>query len=404
MTTTVKDTQRVIDEYSKYVLNTYTRTPLVVTKAKGSRVWDVEGKEYLDLFPGWGVSALGYNHPWVMNALRGQAGRVAHVPNNFYQPGQWRAAKAIIERSFPGKVFFGNSGAEAVEAGIKFARYIAPGRPEIIVTEQSFHGRTMGALSATGQDKPQQGFEPLVPDFKRVPLNDIEAVKKAITPKTCALLVEPIQGEGGVNVATKKWLEAVRALCDQHNMALIFDEIQTGFGRTGTWFGYQQSGVVPDMMLLAKALGGGFPVGAIVVSDAIATKIGPGTHGSTYGGNPLACASIVAVVEAIEKEKLLDRVKLLSDYVFRRLAKIQAKCPIITEVRGCGLMIGIQLNCSGQEIVNNVRAQGLLLNCTQGSVLRLLPAMTITKKQLSHGLTVLEKALMHYADGMQGEK
>ncbi len=397
-------TQVVIKQYEKYVMNTYVRSPLVITKGKGSRVWDVGGREYLDLFPGWGVSALGYNHPWVMTALRGQSRRIIHVSNNYYHPAQWQAAKRIVERSFDGKVFFSNSGAEAVETAVKLARKWghsantdatggAGGRYEIIVMERSFHGRTMAALSATGQPKYQEGFEPLLPGFVRVPFNDLEAVRQAITPKTCAILVEPIQGEGGVRVASDAFLQGLRALCDQQRLLLMCDEVQTGMGRTGTWFGYQHSGVEPDVLLLAKALGGGFPIGAVVAKRSIAETLTPGTHATTYGGSPLGCACILAVFEAIEKQELLGRVKTLGAHLMKRLTALAQRVPIITEVRGRGFMVGLELTVDGRPIVAACREQGVLINCTQGTVLRLLPAMTITKAQLDRGLAILERVL-----------
>ena len=388
-------TQEVIKQYDAHVMNTYVRTPLVITKAKGSRVWDVEGREYLDLFPGWGVSALGYNHPWVVTAIRGQAGRVMHVSNNYYHPLQWRAAKKLVEVSFDGKVFFTNSGAEAVETAVKLSRKWGNGRYEIIVMEQSFHGRTMAALSATGQSKYQQGFEPLVPGFVRVPFNDLEAVRRAVTPKTCAVLVEPIQGEGGIRVASQEFLMGLRRLCDEQSLLLIADEIQTGMGRTGTWFGYQPSGAIPDVLLLAKTLGGGFPIGAVVARRTVADVLTPGTHATTYGGSPLGCACILAVFEAVEKQQLLERVTTLSPYLFKRLEALKAKTTLIREIRGRGFMVGLELTVAdGRPFVEACRTKGLLINCTQGNVLRLLPAMTITRAQLDHALGILESVLM----------
>ncbi|MBI4597285.1 MAG: aspartate aminotransferase family protein [Candidatus Omnitrophica bacterium] len=389
-------TNQVIKQYDKYVMNTYVRQPLVLTKGKGSRVWDVEGQEYLDLFPGWGVSGLGHNHPWVMRALRGQSTRLMHVPNNFYHPLQAKAAKALVERSFEGKVFFSNSGAEAVETAIKLSRKFGAtdGRFEIIVMERSFHGRTTGAMSATAQPKYQQGFEPLLPGFVRAPLNDLEAVRRAITPKTCAVLVEPIQGEGGVRVASHEFLAGLRHICDERHLLLIFDEVQSGMGRTGTWFAYQHSGVTPDIMLLAKTLGGGFPIGAVIAKPAFADLLTPGTHATTYGGNPLGCACILATIEVIDQERLLERVRALSQHVMARLQRLKEQAPFITEIRGRGLMIGVELSIDGRPIVEACRAKRLLINCTQERVLRLLPAMTITKAQLDHGLNMLEEVLI----------
>ena len=407
---------QVIKQYDRYVMNTYVRSPLVITKGKGSRVWDVDGREYLDLFPGWGVSGLGHRHPWVMGALRGQSTRIAHVSNNYYHPLQWKAAKTLVEASFDGKVFFTNSGAEAVDTAIKLTRRwgsiqpaasglprppssagspgLVAGRYEIIVMEQSFHGRTMAALSATGQTKYQQGFEPLLPGFIRVPFNDLDAVRAALTPKTVAVLVEPIQGEGGVRVASEEFLHGLRQLCDEHRLLLIADEIQTGMGRTGRMFGYQHSAIQPDVLLLAKTLGGGFPIGAVVASKAIADVLTPGTHATTFGGSPLGCACILGVFEAIEKQELLERVNTLSPNIFKRLTALQQRCSRIREVRGRGFMIGIELAIDGRPIVDACRAKRLLINCTQERVLRLLPAMTITRAQLDRGLSILEEVLV----------
>ncbi len=387
-------TQEVIRQYERFVMNTYVRSPLVITKAKGSRVWDVEGHEYLDLFPGWGVSGVGYNHPWVASAIRGQTRRILHVSNNYYHPLQLKAAKKLVSLSFDGKVFFSNSGAEAVDTAIKLARRWGQGRYEIVVMEQSFHGRTMAALSATGQSKYQQGFEPLLPGFIRVPFNDLAAVEQAITPKTCAVLVEPIQGEGGVRVASHEFLQGLRRLCDTHKLLLIADEIQTGMGRTGTWFGYQHSGIEPDVMLLAKTLGGGFPIGAVIAKRSIADTLTPGTHATTYGGNPLGCAAILGVCEAIEKQELLGRVNSFGPFIVARLGALAQRCSIIREIRGRGFMIGIELQIDGRPIVEACRQKRLLINCTQEKVLRLLPAMTITKAQLETALTILEQVLL----------
>ena len=402
-------TNDIIAQYDRYVMNTYARTPVVFVKGKGSRLWDLDGHEYLDLFPGWGVSGLGYNHPWVMRALRGQSTKLIHLSNNYYQVLQWRLAKQLVDVSFDGKVFFTNSGAEAVEGAIKLVRRWgrsatpAESRFEIIVMHQSFHGRTTGAISATGQTKYQEGFEPLLPGFVRVPFNDLQAVERAITPKTVAILLEPIQGEGGVHVATEAFAQGVRTLADAHRLLLIFDEIQTGMGRTGTWFAFQQLGIEPDVLLLAKTLGGGFPIGAIVAKRAIADVLTPGTHATTFGGSPLGCACSLAVFEAIKKQELLERAKTFGQRLMGRLTDLKARCPIIHEVRGRGLMVGIELTGPGQPIVDACRAQRLLINCTQGTVLRLLPAMTITRAQLDRALTVLEDALMTHASVAAGQ-
>ncbi len=391
-------TDEVLKQYDRYVMKTYARSPLVIVKAKGSRVWDLEGRDYLDLFPGWGVSAVGYNHPWVMNAIRGQSTKLLHVSNNYYHVLQWRLAKKLAESAFDGKTFFSNSGAEAVEAAIKLARRwggaSGPQRHEIIVMQQSFHGRTLGALSATAQPKYQEGFGALLSGFVAVPLNDLEAVRRAVTPNTVAILLEPIQGEGGICVADDEFLRGLRRLADERNLLLMLDEIQTGMGRTGKLFAYQHAGIVPDVLILAKALGGGFPIGAVVAARRIADALTPGSHGSTFGGGPMACAAALAVFEAIEKECLLERAAQLSAVVIERLTTLQARCPIIRVVRGRGLMIGIELSVDGRPIVDACRAKRVLINCTQERVLRLLPAMTITRAQLDAALDVVEEILM----------
>ena len=411
-------TQDVINQYGKYVMNTYVRQPLVLVKGKGSRVWDLDGHEYLDLFPGWGVSGVGHCHPWVMKAVRGQSTRLVHVPNNFYHPAQWKLAKALVDLSFDGTVFFANSGAEVVEAAIKLVRRwghagdragtipagegVPPvagpaARYEIIVMEQSFHGRTTGAISATGQPAYQRGFEPLLPGFVCVPFNELQAVERAITPKTAAIMLEPLQGEGGVRVADDEFLRGIRRLAERHRLLVIFDEIQTGLGRTGTMFAYEHTGVVPDILLLAKTLGGGFPIGAMIAARSVSEVLGPGTHASTFGGSPLACACGLAVLEVINKQQLLARVSSFGHMARERLSAFKGRCPIIREIRGRGLMIGMELTTDGRPIVEACRAQRVLINCTQQRVLRLLPAMTITRAQLDRGLDVLEEVLMEAA-------
>lgn len=398
----------MIAQYHRYVMDTYVRNPLVLVKGKGSRVWDLEGREYLDLFPGWGVGALGHCHPWVSKALRGQLTRLLHVPNNYYHVSQWRLAKALVDATFDGVVFFANSGAEMVEAAIKLVRKwgntVSSGeelRREIIVMERSFHGRTTGALSATGQSKYQEGFEPLLPAFVCVPFNDLEALTRAITPRTVAILLEPIQGEGGIRVASESFLRGVRHLADTHRLLVIYDEIQTGMGRTGKLFAYQHTGIEPDVLLLAKSLGGGFPIGAMVVKRALASVLTPGTHASTFGGSPLACASGLAVFEAIRKQGLLARAEAFGRLLRERLEAMKTRLPVIRDVRGLGLMIGLELTMDGRPVVELCRRHGLLINCTQGTVLRLLPAMTITRAQIDRALTILEDSLRSVANDHQ---
>ncbi len=382
--------------YQQYVMPTYTRTPVCLVKGKGLKVQDIGGREYLDFFAGWAVSGLGHCHPSVVHALKNQARKMIHVPNNFYNLKQAQLAKKIVERSFPGKVFFCNSGAEAMEAAIKFARkYGAPeGRYEIITMKNSFHGRTLGALAATAQEKYQKGFEPLPPGFKSVPFNDFDAVQNAVTDKTVAIAFELIQGEGGINVASAEYVRKIRALCDEKKILLILDEVQTGIGRTGTWFGFQHYGIEPDLMALAKSLGGGVPIGALVVNEKIKGEIFvPGSHASTYGGNPLVTAAALAVFKTIETENLLAHVKTMGNYLREKLQGLQSKHPVIRDIRGIGLMLGVELEIGGAEIVREALRRGLIINCTQDKILRIMPAMIVTKKQIDRAVKILDEIL-----------
>lgn len=386
----------VIKLYDQYILPTYNRSPLCMVKGKGSKVWDLEGKEYLDFFPGWAVSGLGHCHPSVVSAIKNQARKLLHVSNNFYNVKQAQLAQKIVERSFPGRVFFCNSGAEAIEGAIKFVRKYGSltGRYEIITMEGAFHGRTLAALTATGQEKYLKGFEPLPEGFRKVPFNNFEAVKKAAGPKTIAVLMELIQGEGGINVADPEFVRNVRALCDEKKMLLIVDEVQTGMGRTGNWFVYQHYGIEPDLMVLAKSLGSGVPIGALIATRNIKEEVlVPGTHASTYGGNPLVAAAALAVFKTIEKERLLQQAQQLGAYLKTKLMELKEKYSFIKEVRGIGLMMGMELDRAGADIVTRARIKGLLINCTQDRVLRIMPAMTVTKRQLDQGIAILDQVL-----------
>jgi len=399
----------VFENYKNYIMPTYTKTPLVLVKGKGSRLWDIHDKAYLDFFPGWGVGNLGHCHPKVMRAIREQSGKLIFIPNNYYHIAQAKLAKEIIRRAFAGKVFFCNSGAEANEAAIKFtrkfgtsaplgtdgerSRTIGQGRHEIITFENSFHGRTLAALSATGQKIYQNGFEPLVAGFKTVKFNDLNSVKNALTPNTAAIMLELVQGEGGINVADRDFVLGLRKLCDEKNMLLIVDEVQTGMGRTGKYFGYQNYGVVPDIITLAKALGGGLPIAAMVVKKEIADILGPGTHASTFGGGPVVCRAALAVLAAIDKEKLLENTTEMGGFLAMRLDALKKRYPLIKEVRGLGLMWGVELNIEGKAIVEKCLARGLLINCTHERVLRLMPALNITRKEIDKAMTILEEVL-----------
>ncbi|MFT5387618.1 MAG: acetylornithine/N-succinyldiaminopimelate aminotransferase [Lysobacterales bacterium] len=386
----------IINNSKKYILNTYGRIEGIFVKGKGMTLTDIDGKKYLDFFPGWGVSNVGHCHPKVMSAVRDQVSKLIHVPNNFYIINQVKLAKEIIRTSFKeGKVFFCNSGAEANEAAYKFARAYGnkTGRYEIITMNHSFHGRTLAAMTATGQPKYKEGFGPLPTGFSSVDFNDIKALKEALTDKTIAILLEPVQGEGGVHVATQEYIKELRQICDDKDILLIFDEVQTGMGRTGEMFAFKNYNIQPDVMILAKALGGGLPIGSIVVQDRLSDTFKPGMHASTFGGSPLVCKAALGVFKAIHSDKMLPNAKKMSKYLIEKLESLKAKYDCITEIRGLGLMIGIQLNCEGAAIFNECFKNGLIINCTQGNVLRFMPALNVTKKQADKALHILEKSI-----------
>ncbi len=386
-----RDVQRL---YAENVLPTYTQVPLCLVKGKGSRVWDLEGREYLDFFPGWAVSGLGHCHPAVVNAVKDQLRKILHISNNFLNLKQAELARTISEASFPSRVFFCNSGAEATEAAVKFARKYGhdSGRFEIITMKQSFHGRTLAAIAATGQEKVQKGFDPLPAGFLYADFNRLDSVKALVGPKTVAIFLEPIQGEGGVSTATPEFMKGLRKLCDEKDLLLILDEVQTGMGRTGKMFAFQHYGIEPDLMTLAKSLGGGTPIGALVVNKKIQKEVlTPGTHASTYGGNPLVVSAALAVFKAIKKERLLSNVERMGKILGDRLQKMKEKFSFIQEIRGMALMRGLVLSEPGADIVERAREKGLLINCTQDRILRIMPAITISKRLLDDGLNILEK-------------
>jgi acetylornithine/N-succinyldiaminopimelate aminotransferase len=391
-----------IELFERHVIGNYTRLPVVIVRGEGSRVWDAEGREYLDLFPGWAVSGLGHCPPAVVAALREQAGKLIHIANNFYSQPQGLLARAIAERSFGGKCFFCNSGAEAVEAALKLARLAGSesGRYKIVSMTDSFHGRTFAAITATGQEKYHQGFAPLVPGFCYAPFGDLGALEKQVDEQTAAVLLEPVQGEGGVNLAPPEYLKGVRQLCDRAGCLLVLDEVQTGMGRTGKWFAYQHYDVTPDIMSMAKALGGGVSIGAIAARDEVAAFMKPGTHASTFGGNPLACAAALAVVETIERDGLLERARQSGAYLVKRLREMGAGHQgLVREVRGLGLMVGMELTRPGAELASACLEAGLLVNCTHESVMRFVPAMTVTREELDEGLGIFAKCLARFAKG-----
>jgi acetylornithine/N-succinyldiaminopimelate aminotransferase len=394
--TTATSTQ-TIEQFDRYVIPNYKRFPVCLVRGEGSYVWDAEGNRYLDLFPGWGCNILGYSPPAVVRAIQAQVAELIHVPNTWYTEAQGEFAELLCTRGF-GQAFFCNSGAEAVEAAIKLARLHGEGRYKIITFENSFHGRTLGALTATAQPKYHEGLGPLVAGFRYAPLNDLEAVKDLIDDETCGILLEPVQGEGGINIAEDDFLVGLRQLADQHHCSLIFDEVQTGLGRTGSWFAYQQTPVQPDIMTLAKGLAGGVACGAMIAKSEIAKSLRPGTHASTFGGNPLAMAAGCAAVRMIEEDGLLENCRRMSDRFRTRFEALQSELPLIRELRIRGLMIGLDLNVQAGAAVQKAMQRGVLLNVTHDTVVRLLPPLNITEEQVDQGCEVVADVLREIAD------
>ena len=395
-------TSETIAQFEKYVIANYGRVPAVIVKGADSRIWDADGKEYLDMFPGWAVSGIGHCHPKVVAAIQKQVGQLIHMDNTFYNEPQGQLAQMLSERGFGGQCFFCNSGAEAVEAALKLARlHTGKSKYKIIATEGGFHGRTLGALTATAQPKYHQGFLPLVPGFVYVPFNDTAALTEAFDDEVAAVIVEPIQGEGGVRIADRDYLQTIRTLCDEHGALAIWDEVQSGMGRTGKWFGYQHCDVVPDIMTMAKSLGGGVAIGGIMARQEVASSLVPGTHASTFGGNPLACAAAIAVIEAIEEENLEDNAEETGRYAREKLQQLQQKYSCIDHVRGVGLMIGMQLTEPGAEIVSRCWQKGLRINCTHETVLRFMPAMNVTTELLDQAIAILDEVMAELNNGDQ---
>ena len=380
----------------KYVANTYARYPVLLVRGKGTRVWDLEGEEYLDFVSGLAVCNLGHCHPKVVKAIQDQAEKLIHVSNFYYIEPQIQLASLLCKLSFADKVFFCNSGAEANEGAMKLARKYAKekvgkDRYEIITMERSFHGRTLATLTATAQEKFHKGYEPLMPGFKYVLFNDIGAVKKAIDSKTCAVMVEPIQGEGGVNCPSEGYLKALREICDERGILLIFDEVQVGLGRTGKLFAYEHDGVEPDMLTLAKSLAGGVPIGALLIKKGIGDSFKPGDHASTFGGNPLATAAGVAALTTILEERMLENCQKMGDYFISELEEIKGKFPFVKEVRGKGLILGLELKMDGGSIVKEMLKKKILINCTMGNVLRFLPPLIVTREEVDQVVKALEE-------------
>ena len=388
-------TKHIETLYDRYAIPVYNRLGIAVARAKGSWMWDETGKRYLDLFPGWGTNALGHCHPAVVKAVREQAGRLIHVPNTFYHEPQARLSEALVKSSFPGKVFYSNSGAESVEAAIKLVRRFGnPERWEILTMEQSFHGRTLGALAATGQSKHKKSFEPMPAGFRHLPFNDLPTVEKAIRPETAAVMIELVEGEGGIHVASKEYVRGLRRLCDERNLLLIFDEISSGMGRTGTLYCFQQYGVVPDILLLAKPAAGGLPIGILIAGLKISDLWEKASHATTFGGNPLVCAAGLATFQTLQKGGVLRNGRRMGEYLLKKLLQLKKKHPaLIREVRGLGLMIGVELDRPGAPVVKEALRLGLLINCTQEKTLRMYPALTVTKKEIDQGMELLDEAM-----------
>jgi acetylornithine/N-succinyldiaminopimelate aminotransferase len=389
-------THEVFDLYKRAVIANYNRLPTVVVRGRGAEFWDAEGRRYLDMFPGWAVSSLGHCHPAVVEAIQKQAETLIHIDNTFYNEPQARLAGVISDKGFGGKCFFCNSGAEANEAALKLARRHLAGRKKwkYVTFEGGFHGRTFGALTATAQPKYHEGFGPLVPGFTYCPWNDAAALEAAVDDETAAILVEPIQGEGGVRVASEEFLRKAREIADRRGCLLIFDEVQSGCGRTGTWFVYQHFGVTPDIMTLAKAVGGGVPLGVMVAKPEIAAALVPGTHASTYGGNPLVCAAALAVFETIERENLLQKAKELACYTWGKLDGLKKDFPAVAEeVRGVGLMQAMQLSVEGKPLVSRCLELGLRINVTHETIIRFMPPMIASREQIDEAADIMRRAM-----------
>lgn len=387
--------------FEKYVIGNYKRYPVNLVRGVGSTVWDSEGREYLDFFPGWGCNLLGHCPPRIVAAVQRQIGQLIHVPNTWHTTEQGLWAQMLVERAFDGQVFFCNSGAEANEAAIKLARlHQGPERYKIITFQGGFHGRTMGALAATAQPKYHEGLGPMLAGFSYTPYGDLGEVEKRIDAATAAIMIEPIMGEGGVRIPSREYLAGLRKLADDNGLLLIFDEVQTGCGRTGHWFGYQYFDVEPDIMTLAKSLCGGVAGGAMMARRAIAPSLRPGTHASTFGGNPIAAAAGIAMIETIEQDGLLEQCASGAKQFAQHLRSLQSACAHVREVRQAGMMIGIELEFEGAPIVQKCLEQGLLINCTQNNVLRLLPAMNIEPGQIDQGMELLQQIVVDHASGL----
>lgn len=392
------DKKTIIEETEKYYLPVFGRYQMVMELGQGCRVWDNEGNEYVDVFAGIAVNSLGYNHPVLVKAISEQAAKLMHCSNLYYTEIQAKALRVVAEATGMDRIFFANCGAEGNEGAMKLARKYgvskAPTKYKIISADESFHGRTFDTLAATGHDYYHVGYGPLSPGHVLVPYGDIKALEAQMDDDVCAVLLEPIQGEGGVHVPPDEYLQQVRALCDKHDALLIFDEVQTGVARTGKWFAYMHSGVKPDILTFAKGIGGGFPVAGFAVPERLAHVFKPGDHGGTFGGNPLACAAVYATLTTIKSEGLVDKVAEKGEYFKNELRKLQEKYPDkVTDVRGCGLMLGMEVAGEGKPIVESCLANNVIVNCTAGNVIRIVPPLIISKEEIDIVVAALDKAL-----------
>ena len=394
----------IIELDKKYYMNTFgDRVPVCFQYGKGINLWDLDGNKYYDFLAGIAVNALGHSHPKLVHAIQEQAAKFIHCSNLYYIEQQAKLAKILVECSCADKVFFANSGAEANEGAIKLARIYFkkkgfPDKYEIITLEKSFHGRTLATIAATGQEKYQKPYSPLTPTFLKVPINNLQALESAININTCAVMIEPIQGESGVNPTSAEYLKGVRKLCDEKGILLIFDEVQCGLGRTGKLFSYQHYDVEPDIFTLAKALGGGFPIGALLAKDFVAKAFEKGDHGSTFGGNPLACAAGLAVMDVLLNEGLVDNSDKMGTYFLEKLVNLQSKYNIIKEIRGKGLMIGIELAINkAEEIKNRCFEKKYLVGSVGQNIIRLLPPLIITKDDINEMIEMFDGVLEEFS-------
>lgn len=392
------DKKTIIEETEKYYLPVFGRYQMVMELGQGCRVWDNEGNEYVDAFAGIAVNSLGYNHPVLVKAISEQAAKLMHCSNLYYTEIQAKALRVVAEATGMDRIFFANCGAEGNEGAMKLARKYGVSKAltkyKIISADESFHGRTFDTLAATGHDYYHVGYGPLSPGHVLVPYGDIKALEAQMDDDVCAVLLEPIQGEGGVHVPPDEYLQQVRALCDKHDALLIFDEVQTGVARTGKWFAYMHSGVKPDILTFAKGIGGGFPVAGFAVSERLAHVFKPGDHGGTFGGNPLACAAVYATLTTIKSEGLVDKVAEKGEYFKNELRKLQEKYPDkVTDVRGCGLMLGMEIAGEGKSIVESCLENHVIVNCTAGNVIRIVPPLIISKEEIDIVVAALDKAL-----------